>query len=79
MIFELAKILINYLTITNLIKQYLNVYFELDPQNGLVNELDLSDYLEFEVKGTPFGCKNNIKSISEIRGLNHLKYLKKIE
>lgn len=76
---ELAKILINYLTITNLIKQYLNVYFELDPQNGLINELDLSDYLEFEVKGTPFGWKNNIKSISEIRGLNHLKYLKKID
>ena len=60
-------------------KQYLNVYFELDSQNGLIRELDLSDYLEHEVKGTPFGWKNNIKSISEIVGLNHLKYLKKID
>jgi hypothetical protein len=76
---ELAEILINYLTISNLTKQYLNVYFELDSQNGLIRELDLSDYLEHEVKGTPFGWKNNIKSISEIIGLNHLKYLKKID
>ncbi len=76
---ELTEILINYLTITNLIKQYLNVYFEIDPQNGLISELDLSDYLEYEVKGTPFGWKNNIKSFSEIIGLNHLKYLKKID
>lgn len=76
---ELTKILINYLTITNLIKQYLNIYYEIDPQNGLIRELDLSDYLEYEVKGTPFGWKNNIKTISEIIGLSHLKYLKKID
>jgi len=76
---DLTEILINFLTITNLIKQYLNVYFELDPQNGSINELDLSDYLEYEVKGTPFGWKNNIKSISEIKGLNNLTYLKKID
>jgi hypothetical protein len=76
---RLAEILINYLTISNLTKQYPNVYFELDSENGLVRELDLSDYLEYEVKGIPFGWKNNIKSISEIPGLNHLKYLKKFD
>ena len=62
-----------------MIKQYLNVYFELDSQNGLIRQLDLSDYLEYEVKGTPFGWKNNIKSISQIVGLKHLKYLKRID
>ena len=74
---ELSAILINYLTISNLIKQYLNVYFESDSQNGLTRQLDLSDYLEYEVKGTPFGWKNNIKSISQIVGLKHLNYLKR--
>jgi hypothetical protein len=76
---ELAEILINYITITLLINQYPNVYYEVDPQNGLIRELDLSNYLEYEVKGTPFGWKNNIKSISEISGLKSLKYLKKID
>ncbi len=76
---ELAAIIINYLTIFNLLKKYLNLYFELDSQNGLIRELDLSDYLEYEVKGTPFGWKNNIKSISEITGLNHLQNIKKID
>lgn len=76
---ELSEILINYITIINLTKQYPNVYYELDPQNGLINELDLSDFLEFEVKGTPFGWKNNIKSTSEIIGLNYLHNLKKID
>lgn len=76
---ELSEILINYITIANLTTQYPNVYYKLNPQNGLINELDLSDYLEYEVKGTPFGWKNNIKSISEIVGLNHLHHLKKID
>jgi len=76
---ELSEILINYLTIANLTKQYPNVYYELDPKKGLIGELDLSDYLEYEVKGTPWGWKNNIKSISEIIGLKHLKHLKKID
>ncbi|MFX0000538.1 MAG: hypothetical protein ACFE9Q_08865 [Candidatus Hodarchaeota archaeon] len=76
---ELGEILINYLTIFNLINQYPNVYYELDPQNGLIRELDLSDYMEYEVKGTPFGWKNNIQSIKEIIGLKYLKKLKKID
>ncbi|MFX0040734.1 MAG: leucine-rich repeat domain-containing protein [Promethearchaeota archaeon] len=76
---KLAEILINYLTILNLINQYPNVYYELNPRNGLVKELDLSDYLEYEVKGTPFGWKNNIQSTSEIIGLSYLKSLTKID
>jgi len=76
---ELSDILINYLTIKNLITQYPNVYYELNPQNGLIEELDLSDFLEYEVKGTPFGWNNDIKSISEILGLNNLKNIKKID
>jgi Leucine-rich repeat (LRR) protein len=75
----LSEILINYLTIANLTKQYPNVFFELNPQNGLIKELDLSDYLEYEVKGIPFGWKNNIKSISEIKGINQLTNLRKID
>ncbi|MFX0140499.1 MAG: leucine-rich repeat domain-containing protein [Candidatus Hodarchaeota archaeon] len=75
---ELSEILINYITISNLTTHYPNVYYELDPQNGLIIELDLSDYLEYEVKGTPFGWKNNIKSISNITGLKYLDNLKKL-
>ncbi|UCC20702.1 MAG: leucine-rich repeat domain-containing protein [Promethearchaeota archaeon] len=76
---ELAEVLINYLVISNLINQYPNVYYELDPQIGVVTELDLSDYMEYEVKGTPFGWKNRIISISEIKGLKYLNFLKKID
>ncbi len=76
---ELSDILINYLTIKNLTMQYPNIYYELNPQNGLIEELDLSDFLEYEVKGTPFGWKNNIASISEIFGLKYLKNIKKID
>lgn len=76
---ELSLILINFITIANLTKQYPNVFYEINPENGLLNELDLSDYLEYEVKGMPFGWKNNIKTISEINGLKYLKDLKKID
>ncbi len=76
---ELSLILINFITIANLTKHYPNVFYEINPENGLLSELNLSDYLEYEVKGTPFGWKNNIKSISEIIGLKYLKNLKKID
>jgi len=76
---ELSLILINFITIANLTKHYPNVFYEINPENGLLSELDLSDYLEYEVKGTPFGWKNNIISISEILGLKYLKNLKKID
>jgi Leucine-rich repeat (LRR) protein len=73
---QLAEILINYLTIKHLIDKIPNVYFELDPNTLLVEKLDLSDYLEFEVRGTPWDWKNNIREISEISGLHNLNYLK---
>ena len=73
---QLADILINFFTIQNLSRLFPNMFFELDPHNSLVKELDLSDYLEYEVKGTPWGWKNNIQSLSEIIGLQNLKNLK---
>ncbi len=76
---KLAEILINFLTIFRLVNKYPNVYYEIHPHNGQIRELDLSDYMEYEVKGTPFGWKNNIQSISEIPGLKYLKTLKKID
>ncbi|MFX1326135.1 MAG: leucine-rich repeat domain-containing protein [Promethearchaeota archaeon] len=76
---ELAQIIINYHTIFNLIKKFNNVYYELDPRNALINRLDLSDLLEYEVKGTPWQWRNNIKSLSEITGLYNLTYLKEID
>ena len=76
---ELSEILINYLTIRHLIEQFPNVYYELDPQTALIKELDLSDYMEYEVKGTPWGWKNNIKKLSDINGLLNLNNLEKID
>ncbi len=76
---QIAAILINFLTIKNLIKEIPNTYFELDENLLLIDKLDLSDYLEFEVKGTPWGWKNNIHSLSQITGLNNLKHLKTLD
>ena len=76
---ELGAILINFFTIKTLIEEIPNVYFELNSTNLLVERLDLSDYLEFEVKGTPWGWKNNIRKISKIPGLENLRYLKKLD
>jgi len=76
---ELGEILINYLTVRNLIEQFPNVYYELDPKTALIKELDLSDYMEYEVKGTPWGWKNNIKKLSDINGLLNLNNLEKID
>jgi Leucine-rich repeat (LRR) protein len=76
---EFAKILINYLTLSNLFKKYNNVYYELDKQSGLIIKLDLSDYLEYEVKGTPWKWKNNINKLSEIPGLKNLHSLQQID
>ncbi len=76
---QVAEILINYLTIKHLIDKIPNVYFELDSKTILIEKLDLSDHLEFEVKGTPWGWKNNIREISEISGLHNLIHLKKLD
>jgi len=76
---QLAAILINFLTVKNLIEEIPNAYFELDEKRLMIEKLDLSDYLEFEVKGTPWGWKNNIRSLSQITGLNNLKHLKTLD
>jgi len=76
---ELAEILINYKTLSFLALTYPNFYFDLDVSNGLVSEVDLADYLQYEVKGTPFGWKNNIESLEKIKGLNNLKFVKKLD
>ena len=76
---EVAEILINYLTIQHLIEKIPNVYFELAPNTLLVEKLDLSDFLEYEVKGTPWGWKNNIREISDISGLYNLNHLKRLD
>ena len=75
---QLGDILINFFTIRQLIKEFPNVYFELNSEDVLINGLDLSDYLEFEVKGTPWGWKNNIDSISKIIGLKNLQNLQNL-
>lgn len=76
---QLADILVNYKTISLLALTYPNFYFDLDISNGLVSEVDLADYLQFEVKGTPFGWKNNINSLSKVKGLENLKSIKKLD
>ncbi|MFX1452803.1 MAG: leucine-rich repeat domain-containing protein, partial [Promethearchaeota archaeon] len=68
----LAEIIINYLTISLLTKNFYSVYFELE--NALVVKLDLAD-VEYEVRGWKADFKNNIKDISEITGLDNLKHL----
>ncbi len=69
---ELAEIIVNYLTISELIKKFYSVYFELE--NCLVVKLDLAD-VEYEVRGWKADFKNNIKEISEITGLENLKHI----
>lgn len=76
---QISEIITNFLTIKNLSNKFPNVFFELNPQTALVEELELSDYLEYEVKGTPWGWKNNISTISEIEGLQNLNAIKKLD
>ncbi|MFW9879677.1 MAG: leucine-rich repeat domain-containing protein [Candidatus Thorarchaeota archaeon] len=77
--YKLVQILINYFTISNLFKQYYNVDYEISSQNGLIEKLDLSDFLEYEVKGTPWDWKNNINDLSEIPGLTNLNHITHID
>lgn len=69
---DLADIIINFKTISELSTKFYSVYFELD--NALVMKLDLAD-VEYEVRGWKADYKNNIKDITEITGLKNLKYL----
>jgi len=68
---ELAEILINYYSIINIMRHHPNVFFELDSATGLVMKLDLSNH-EFEVKGTPFWWRNDIKTLSDVPGIEFL-------
>lgn len=74
---QLINILRNFLTILCISKSYPNFSYDLDKERMIVSELDLSD-LELEPKGLPIGWKNNIKNITEIKGLDNLKHLKKL-
>lgn len=76
---QISDIITNFLTIKHLSNKFPNVFFELNPQTALIEELELSDYLEYEVKGTPWGWKNNISTISEIEGLQNLNAIKKLD
>lgn len=71
---ELADLLINYRTISNLLKTLNVVYFELE--DGLVVNLDVSN--AFEVRGMPGYWINNIRSLSQIKGLKNLTHLKEL-
>ena len=70
---ELVDIIMNFKIITALKKKFYSVYYELE--NAEVVKLDLSD-IEYEVRGWKSEFKNNIKDLSEIPGLKHLKSLK---
>ncbi|MFW9866119.1 MAG: hypothetical protein ACFFEN_08490 [Candidatus Thorarchaeota archaeon] len=76
---EFAEILINYITISNLFTKYNNIYYELNQQNGLISKLDLSNYLEYEVKGTPWRWQNSIKNLSDVPGLKYLHSLQQLD
>ena len=69
----LAEIIINYKTISALIKKFFSAFFELD-NNAHVIKLDIAD-VEYEVRGWKADFKNNISDLSEITGLKHLKNL----
>ncbi|MFO7795113.1 MAG: leucine-rich repeat domain-containing protein [Promethearchaeia archaeon] len=71
---QIANILISYITISELIKRFYSVYYELDQKTCLPIKLDLSD-IEFEVRGWKSEFKNEIRKISDITGLNNLQSL----
>ncbi len=70
---DLADIIINYKTISAMIKKFFSVFFELD-NTARVIKLDIAD-VEYEVRGWKADFKNNISDLSEITGLKHLKNL----
>jgi hypothetical protein len=70
---DLFDIVMNFKIIAALKSKFYSVYYELE--NAKVIKLDLSD-IEYEVRGWKSEFKNNIKNLSEIPGLTHLKSLK---
>jgi len=75
---QIANILISYITISELIKRYYSVYYELDNKICLPIKLDLSD-IEFEVRGWKSEFRNNIKNLSDILGLTYLQSLEVLD
>jgi len=75
---QIANILISYITISELIKRYYSVYYELDNKICLPIKLDLSD-IEFEVRGWKSEFRNNIKNLSDILGLIYLQSLEVLD
>ncbi|MFX1479906.1 MAG: hypothetical protein ACFFCI_17445 [Promethearchaeota archaeon] len=76
---EFAEILVNHITISSLTTKYNNVFYELDQQSGLISKLDLSNYIGYEVKGTPWRWQNSIKNLSDIPGLKYLYSLQQLD
>lgn len=70
---ELADIIINYKTISALIKKFFKVYFAWE--NAVIVQLDLSE-LGWNADRTQYAGK--ISDLSEIIGLKYLKSLKKV-
>jgi len=70
---ELADIIVNYKTISELIKKFFKVYFEWE--NAVIVLLDLSD-LGWNADRTQYASK--ISNLSEIIGLKYLTSLKKL-
>jgi len=70
---ELADIIINYKTISAIIKKFFKVYFEWE--NAVIVWLDLSE-LGWNADRTQYASK--ITNISEIIGLKYLKSIKKL-
>ena len=70
---ELADIVINYKTISALIKKFFKIYFEWE--NGVVVWLDLSE-LGWNADRTQYASK--MSDLSEITGLQYLTNLKKL-
>jgi hypothetical protein len=71
---DIKKIILNFIVISHLIQTFFYVHFELNENNGLIYELDLSD-IEYEVRGWKSEFKNEIRHLSEITGLIYLQDL----
>jgi Leucine-rich repeat (LRR) protein len=75
---QIANIIINYITILNISKQYINIGYDIDEKFGVISKLDLSD-IGLETKGLPFGWKNNIQKITDIDGIENLGSLRSLD
>jgi len=75
---DIAKILIGYLTLNELIQRFYSVHYEINPNTCLPVKLDLSD-IEFEVRGWKAEFRNGIENLSDIIGLTNLQSLEHLD